>query len=266
MIKTRCFLFIFMALLVVTAAPVMGAQAESAIEPQAMATLQKMAQYLSNAQNFSVAIRDGYDVVQDSGQKIEFGETRKITLSRPNRLRVDVERSTGQKGTVFFDGKFIAIHLANDNTYAITSKEGSVDQAIKYTVGELGVQMPLALMLLSTLPSELQNRVVAADTVASTMMDVPCDHIAARTAEGVDFQVWVAQGEQPLPRRIVITYIVDEGQPQFWAEFKDWNLSPSVTDALFTFTPPNGAERIQFLTEIAKSAAIVTEPAKGGKK
>jgi hypothetical protein len=263
----RWFLFIIMVLLVSAAAPLAGAQAQSAIEPQAMATLQKMAQYLGNAQRFTVNIRDGYDVEQDSGQKIEFGETRKITLSRPDRLRIDVERSIGQKGSIFFDGKFIAIHLTNDNTYAITSREGSVDQAIKYTVGELGVRMPLAVMLLSTLPAELQKRVVEADYVDSTkIMDVLCDHIAARTAEGVDFQVWVAQGEQPLPKRIVITYIEAEGQPQFWAELSDWNLSPSIPDAFFTFTPPNGAERIQFLAQVGKSAAVVDEPGKGGKK
>ncbi len=61
------FLLVFMVLLAGTASPAMGAEAKSAIEPQAMATLQKMGQYLGHAQRFSVSIRDGYDVVQDSG-------------------------------------------------------------------------------------------------------------------------------------------------------------------------------------------------------
>ena len=45
-----------------------------------------------------MTIRDGYDVVQESGQKIEFGELRNVTVSRPDRLRIEVERSDGQKG------------------------------------------------------------------------------------------------------------------------------------------------------------------------
>jgi hypothetical protein len=62
------------------------------------------------------------------------------------------------------------------------------------------------MMLLSTLPSELDNLVVSADYVeTTTITDVPCDHLAVRTSRGVDFQVWVAQGSEPLPRRIVIT-------------------------------------------------------------
>ena len=86
--------------------------------------------------------------------------------------------------------------------------------------------------------------------------------VAARTAKGVDFQVWVAQGEQPLPRRIVISYKDEAGQPQFWADLSDWNLSPEISDALFTFTPPAGANRIQFLAEIGNASAPAT-PEKG---
>jgi hypothetical protein len=34
----------------------------------------------------------GFDAVQDSGQKIEFGETRKVVLRRPDRLRIDATK------------------------------------------------------------------------------------------------------------------------------------------------------------------------------
>jgi hypothetical protein len=119
------------------------------------------------------------------------------------------------------------------------------------------------MMLLSTLPNELDNLVVSADYVeTTTITDVPCDHLAVRTARGVDFQVWVAQGSEPLPKRIVITYKDETGQPQFWADLSNWNLAPQVSDALFTFTPPDGANRIQFLAELGSAAATAT-PEKG---
>jgi hypothetical protein len=188
-----------------------------------------------------VTIHDGYDVVQESGQKIEFGELRKVTVSRPDRLRIEVERSDGQKGSVFFDGKDITVYTADKNIYATAPRQGTLDQAIRYALDDLKIRMPLALMLLSRLPTELDTLGVSADYVeTTTVMDVPCDHLAARTAGGVDFQVWVAQGNEPLPRRIVITYKNENGQPQFWADLSKWNLAPDVSDALFSFTPPNG--------------------------
>lgn len=89
----------------------------------------------------------------------------------------------------------------------------------------------MALMFLSTLPSELDNLGVFADYMEkTTITDVPCDHLAVWTAGGVDFQVWIAQGSEPLPRRIVITYKDEHGQPQFWADFSNWNLSPDLSD------------------------------------
>jgi hypothetical protein len=94
---------------------------------------------------------------------------------------------------------------------------------------------------------------------------VPCDHLAVRTAGGVDFQIWIAQGSEPLPRRIVITYKNEHGQPQFWADLSNWNLAPDVSDAPFTFTGPNAAERIQFLAEVRSAAARATLK-KGGNK
>jgi hypothetical protein len=60
----------------------------------------------------------------------------------------------------------------------------------------------------------------------------------------------------------VITYKDETGQPQFWADLYDWNLSPELSDALFTSTPPDGADRIQFLTE-AGEAAVQSTPGKG---
>jgi hypothetical protein len=238
----------------------------SASEQSALIILRNMSEYLAKAERFSVSIRDGYDAVQQSGQKVEFGEVRRVTVSRPDRLRIEVERSDGEKGLVVFNGKDLTVYTADKNVYATLSRQGTLDQVIKYALDDLKLRVPLAMMLLSTLPNELDKLVVSADYVeTTTITDVPSDHLAVRTSRGVDFQVWVAQGSEPLPRRIVITYKGEPGQPQFWADLSNWNLAPEVSDALFTFTPPDGANRIQFLAEVG-SAAVTATPEKGGEK
>jgi hypothetical protein len=235
-------------------------------EQRAMTILKNMSQYLAKAERFSVTIRDGYDAVQQSGQKVEFGEIRKMTVNRPNDLRIEVERSDGEKSLVVFSGKDLTVYTPDKNVYATISKEGTLDQVIQYAVEDLKIRVPLAMMLLSTLPSEVDKLVVSADYVeTTTITDVPCDHLAVRTDKGVDFQVWVARGSEPLPRRIVITYKDETGQPQFWADLSSWNLAPEISDTLFTFTPPADADRIQFLAEIG-NATVTATPAKGDNK
>ena len=214
--KRRWSLALLVVTLTVMTVPVLGAPEQGSTqtpsELQAMSILKKMSEFLAAAGRFSVTIRDGYDVVQESGQKIEFGELRIVTVSRSDRLRIDrlrieVERSDGQKDLVIFDGKDLTIYTANHNIYATTSRQGTLNQSIKYALDNLKIRMPLTVMFLSTLPGELDDLGVSADYVEkTTIAEVPCDHLAVRTAGGVDFQVWIAQGDEPLPRRIVITY------------------------------------------------------------
>jgi hypothetical protein len=48
----------------------------------------------------------------------------------------------------------------------------------------------------------------------------------------------------------VLTYKLTEGQPQFRAQFSNWDLAPQINDAQFTFTPPEGATKIAFLAQL----------------
>lgn len=242
-----------------TAPPAAAAQAVAESQAEARRLLMHMAEFLSQAQRFSVTVRSGYDVVQESGQKIEFGELRTITVSRPDRLRIEVEQSDGERHLILFDGQVITAFGAADNVYAKAAMAGDLDQAIAYFIRELGMRLPLAVLLVSRLPAELDRRVQAIDYVErTTLLEVPTHHLAGRT-ETVDFQVWVADGDQPLPWRVVLTYKEADGRPQYWAQFSKWNLSPEVTDAMFAFIPPPGAEEIPFLSEFRQATAQTPE-------
>ena len=223
--------------------PSIGASERDA---RAMAILKRMADFLSQTQRFSVTVDTGFDVVQDSGQKIEFGETRKIVVRRPDRVRIDITKGDGATSGFIFDGKEIALFNTREHVYATAAKPGTLDEAIDYFMNDLDMRFPLADLLSSTLAETLPARARAAYYVEqASITGVPCDHLALR-GDQADLQLWIAQGDQPLPRRLVITYKHAEGQPQFWAQFSDWNLSPDVPDSLFVFTPPEGAAKIAF--------------------
>jgi hypothetical protein len=209
----------------------------------------RMANFLANARQFQTNVRMGYEVVQESGQKIEFSEQRQITIARPDRFRVEILKSGGEKGLVLFDGHTITAYSETQQVYAEAKKPGSLDVALVYFLRDLKMRMPLALMFSGNFPEEMDKRIEELALVeVSTISDKACVHLAGRTGQ-VDFQVWVPQKGNPLPRRVVITYRDEEGQPNFWADFVDWNLAPSISRQDFTFKPPAGAERIPFLVE-----------------
>jgi len=231
---------------------------------QARAILMRMADYLAGAKAFSFNMRAGYDAVQKSGQKIEFSEARKITLSRPDRLRIEGEDSDGDKSLTVFTGKEIVLVNTTDNAYAVAPQPAGLDNTIVHYVRDLGMRLPLAMLLVSQLPAELKARVRSIDYVEKTSLyGAPAHHLAART-DSVDFQIWVADGDKPLPQRVVITYKKDKAQPQFRALLSDWNLAPAVSDATYSVKPPEGAVKISFVHQLpGKPAARKPSAEKG---
>jgi len=222
---------------------------------EAKAILMGMAEFMAKTQSVSVDVRDSYDVYQESGQKIEFSEMRKITMVRPDRFRVEVEESDGDKSMVLFDGKELTISSPNRKVYAKTQKPGSIDDAIAYFVRDLGMKLPLSVLMQTTAPKELDQRTQRLDYVENTsIFGTPAHHLAGRT-ESIDYQLWIEDGDRPLPLRLVLTYRKEKGQPQFRAQFSNWNLSPEAPSSLFEFVPPSGVQQIAFHAQLPRVAS-----------
>jgi hypothetical protein len=65
---------------------------------------------------------------------VEWNEIRTITLSRPDRLRVEGERSDGALTLVLFNGKEITTYDESAHVYAQVRRPGTVDYAVVYFV------------------------------------------------------------------------------------------------------------------------------------
>jgi hypothetical protein len=229
--------------------------ASTSTQAEARAILMRMANYLAGLPAFSVRIDSNYDVVQASGQKIEFGERRQVVLNRPNRLRVDTERSDGARTTAVFTGtELVLVDLAKQ-VYASEPQPGALDESILHLVSDLRMRLPLAMLFMSRLPAEFERRVRSVDYVEKAVLfGVPAHHLAAR-GDTADMQVWVGDGAQPLPLRIVLTYKDEPGQPEFRAQFADWNVAPAINDTTFRVPIPAGAQKVLFAAQLASARA-----------
>jgi hypothetical protein len=212
----------------------------------AMKSITRMSDFIAKTKQFGVTIDVAYDVVQEWGQKLEFGETREVTLRRPDRFKVATTDRDGAMSGVVFDGREIAAFNAKDKVYATTPQAGSLDDAIAHFVDDLGMRLPMAAIFQGRLSKDVKTwaREVRYVEIA-TIAGVPCDHVALH-GNWEDVQLWIARGDRPFLQRMVITYHRAEAKPQFSAQLRDWNLTPDVPDAAFAFTPPAGAAKIAF--------------------
>lgn len=90
------------------------------------------------------------------------------------------------------------------------------------------MRLPLAMLLLNTAPQEFARRTQSIELIEKTqVLGTPSFHLAGRTAT-VDYQIWISDSDKPLPLRLVLTYRQSPGQPQFRAQFLDWNINPQI--------------------------------------
>ena len=159
--------------------------------------------------------------------------------------KANMSRDGGSSTTVL-DGEAIWVYIAKENIYDTTSQPGDIDRSLDFLAKQLGIPLQLRDFFSKDLTASLGSAVESGYYVGESMISgVMCDHLALR-GEKEDVQVWIARGDEPVPRRIVITYRELEGQPRFWVQFAEWNFSPELSDTTFTFVPPRDAERISF--------------------
>jgi hypothetical protein len=92
---------------------------------------------------------------------------------------------------------------------------------------------------------------------------VDCDHLGFHQ-DGMDWQIWIEKGERPLPRKMLVTSLSQVSQPQH-SEVMTWDLSPKIDPAMFTFVPPEGANRIAIAEKKAVRQSKATTRAKDAK-
>ena len=87
----------------------------------------------------------------------------------------------------------------------------------------------------------------------SVVAGVKTTHLAFRGAD-IDWQIWIEDGSKPLPRKFILTSKKVTGEPQFTILMRSWDSNPKLTEKEFTFTPPKGAKKIEFLQLTAEAA------------
>jgi len=208
-----------------------------------------MARFLGGTARFGVKLRAGYDVVQVDGRKIEFGERREVSVERPLKFLSVLRESNGRSDVLLLDGKRITISEAGSAVYATAPQPGDLDTGIVYFVRDLNMRLPVAALFMSRFAEELERRVVEIEYVEQTEILGPVAHHLAGRTNVVDFQIWIRDGAEPLPLRVLLSYRNEPGHPQFWVDFSDWNLDPRFPPDHFLFDPQPGAEQIPFAAQ-----------------
>jgi hypothetical protein len=223
-----------------------AASAADGINPDADEILRAMSRYLAGTPAFSVSADIGNEVVTLQGQKLQFNSSADVMVQRPSRVHV-TRRGRFADAEVFYDGKQLTLHGKTLNAYFQKDLTGTLDQALDALEKGLGISMPGGDLLLADPYKALTAGVTSSSYLGiSYVGGVAAHHLAFRTPT-VDWQVWVREGNEPLPMKYLITTTWTTGAPQYSVQFSNWNTRPSIPANRFTFVAPKGATRVDAL-------------------
>ncbi len=240
-------LVIPIAVTILTALLASTAGAEhTAVEPQAVEIIKAATDYLKAAEEFTFHAEISFDTPTPSGVKVQYAAGQDIAVKRPDKLRTAYQ-GDNRNTRSWYDGKTFTLLNLDRNFYAQWEAPPTMDELIDKIQEKLGVTIPLNTLIRSNPFAYAMEGVQSATYLGlHRVNDTPCHHIVL-THEDLDAQVWIEDGTQPLVRKVVLTFKNAAEDPQFIAYLGDWDLTAHLPDIVFSFIPPPGAAKIDFV-------------------
>ncbi|WP_353506389.1 DUF2092 domain-containing protein [Variovorax sp. J31P207] len=232
--------------LVVAQTAVAGSTAPaSAVDTASFQALKDMGTFLQTLKRFRASTSLTGERVLADGQKLLHTASATVDVQRPDRLRARMWSIRSER-EIIYDGKTVTLFFPEQKYYSSVEFSGSNGELVKKLEERYGFEVPLSDLFLWGTPAAPVDKIESAMNAGQDLVGGDlCDHYAFRQGD-FDWQIWIATGAKPLPRKLVIVNRSDEARPQS-VSVMDWNLSPAFKESAFRFSPPKGATKIEFV-------------------
>jgi hypothetical protein len=213
------------------------------VEPRVSELVRRMSDRLAGVTSLALEAEEVYDDVPTDSPRQQLTCVRRVAMRRPDRLAGDAS-GDARNGSFWFDGQTFSALDREQNVWAAGRVPPTIDGALDWVFDQTGTVVPLADFLYASPYDRLMGKVQRGVYLGiHDVAGVPCHHLSFEQAT-IDWQLWIDAGADPLPRKLVITYKTEDEVPQYSVTIRKWNLAAQLPDALFRFTPPEGAKRI----------------------
>lgn len=212
-------------------------------EDDAKRILKSMSDFMASQTAVSFDFDSTLGVITADGQRLALASSGSLALERPNKLMAT--RAGGFADVEFrFDGSKLVLFGKTANVFLEVPIEGSIDDLVETLRVDYDRPVPAGDLLISNSYDGLMEDVTDIKDLGSGVINgVECDYLAFRT-EDVDWQIWIAHGDQPYPCRYVITSSKIKGSPQYSIQTRNWKMGSDVGAVDASFANDSGAKQV----------------------
>ena len=214
-------------------------------DAKAIEVMKQMSVYTASLDRVAIKGTAFSDARLGAGLLVSNSEEVHVSIKRPGSMRITNFDGENTKG-IYFDDGLLTVFSSENKFYAQAPIPKEIDAAMNFVLEELGIEPPL----MDLIYKDAFAQMVSSEYEVIYLMDKSliggknCHHIVIRGPES-DVQLWVEEGDRPLPRKIMITSKWEGGSPRFVANM-NWESDPKFNAGLFEFKAPEGAMKIEF--------------------
>jgi hypothetical protein len=229
-------------LLLATGSPVI-ADSYTYMDPKADALLKKMSDYIGGLKSFTVDAFLFEEQIMADGFKMSVLQSGTVKVQRPEQFFIS-RKGDAQNQEFLYNGSHLVINNRHSGVYINVPVTGRVDDVLDAASDTFGVEIPGRDIVSTDAYTALIEPVEESSYLGAVEIDgVTCRQLVFRTDE-VDWQLWVQEGNRPLPCRYTITSKWTYAAPQYTVTFTNWEVNPKLPPATFDFTAPDGARSV----------------------
>jgi hypothetical protein len=215
------------------------------IDPLALKVLKAVTDPIRDAKAFSFRTRAIREYLGSNGQMITYFTTSDVTVSRPDKLRVDF-KGRGHDVQLYHDGKQTVLYAPVPKLYAVIPSAKTLDDVLQ-DLEKRNVDLPGRNLLASDPYQTLVPDIKTGYVVGQVQMFDKTVHQLAFTEKDAEYQLWVTGAPNPRVQALQVINMAVAREPRVIIEYSDWNLNPQIQADTFSFKKPADAKQIDFL-------------------
>lgn len=214
------------------------------VDPSAVKALSAMSAYLQSLSTFELKTQTALDLVARDDQKLQMEGTATYRVRKPDAFVIDIASDSWNR-RFFYNGKEFTLYAPKLGYFSSWPAPNTIQATIADVEQRFGISIPLDDLFRWSGPdgARADSLQSAFKVGVETIDGARTDHYAFRDGD-IDWQIWIQQGPQPLPRKLLIVDRRDPTLPAYVARLA-WTLNPPLADDIFTFRPGADAKRIR---------------------
>jgi hypothetical protein len=214
----------------------------------AIRIIDHMANVIGDMNSCSFRLNTAVDMPETSNELVKYFTDYDVYLQGSDKMLINVHGHKGHRNLIY-NGVQLAYYSFDENNYALLPAAATTLKTIDSIHAQYGIEFPAADFFYPEFTEDLLENSDSLRFLGIVEIDNKEYFQIIAYGKENNFQFWITNDAFMLPAKFSITYNLQEGHPQYLANFSQWMVNPELPPSMFEFLPPPGAAKLRMMSK-----------------